>query len=230
MHKLHLPFVALPKEFVTLLKSNLQVNQSSAPIFDVLRLNPALIPILENAFAEFDDGRGIEKVMLALGWANFRDRVASVYISKAIYGNFPKKTDMNLVEEIKDIEATFRENSTQSQSRTFLLCFYLKLAELRLQEKENNRFLDLKLPKASIAKVLNLSQGRSDKMDWLILLVLHFNQLLSEELVVRSLASGKKFQDLYQMMSVENRKLMHQNLLAYGASIEEPEPFLFERV
>ena len=77
MVKLHFPYVILPQEFITLLKSNLPSTTTSGPIFDVLRPNRALFSILESAFNEFDDSRGLEKVMTALGWANFRDRMAS---------------------------------------------------------------------------------------------------------------------------------------------------------
>ena len=165
MIKLHFPFVNLPQEFVTLLKSNLSVTNSAAPIFEILRTNPALISILDNAFKEFNDGRGLEKVMTALGWANFRERVASVYIYKSIYGNFPSKTDMELVEDIKLLENRFTDHSVNSYSRLFLLGFYIRLANLEIQNREDNKFLEIKIPN-EIGSLLKLSQGRSQRADW----------------------------------------------------------------
>src|SRR5688572_25717135 len=114
MIKLQLPYVNMPQEFVTLLKSNLQVTTSPAPVFDVIRPNKALYSILEKAFKEFDDGRGLEKVLMALGWANFRDRMAGVFIYKKIFGDFPSRTDMELVEEIKQTEMRFADHTVNS--------------------------------------------------------------------------------------------------------------------
>lgn len=230
MKKLHLPFVNLPNEFITLLKSNLVINTSPAPIFDVIRPNRALMTILEKAFSEFDDGRGVEKVMLALGWSNFRERMASIYIYKAIYGNYPTKTDMGLVDELKLQEAKFLDHGVHSHSRFFLLAFYMQLAQIKLQEKENNRFLELKIPVDTILSILKLSQGRSERIDWLVLITMHLSHALTEKLVIHSLAGGKKFNDLYEMMSPDSKSNMHENLLAYGASIKEPELFLYEKI
>src|SRR6478736_2306316 len=104
MQKLILPHVILPAEFINLLKTNLPVSTSSAPIFDQIRPNGALYIVLEKAFKEFDDGRGLEKTMVALGWSNFRERMASLYVYKAIHGEFPMMTSMELVEDIKYLE------------------------------------------------------------------------------------------------------------------------------
>lgn len=229
MQKFELPHVIMPGEFVTLLKSNLQVTTSPAPIFDVIRPNQALYMSLENAFKEFDDGRGLEKTMMALGWSNFRDRVASMYLYKTVHGQFPLKTDMELVEDIKQLEARFVDHSVHSFSRVFLLGFYLKLANLQIQNRENNKFLELKIPE-EIGAFLRLSQGRSEKIDWLILITLHLLNALGDKLLMNALISGKKFDDLYALMTPEARKSMLDNLLAYGASIREPEIFLYEKI
>lgn len=229
MLKFQLPHVHMPQEFVTLLKSNLSVTTSPAPIFDSLRKNRALMMILETAFKEFDDGRGVEKVMLALGWANFRDRMSSLYVYKMIYGDYPSKTDMELVEEIKNLEAIYSDHAVHSFSRLFLLGFYLKLANIQIRERENNQFLELKIPN-EIGAILKLSQGRSERVDWLILIVTHLHHALGDKLIMNHLISGKKFDDLYGLMALDARQLMHQNLLAYGASINEADIFLYDKI
>lgn len=229
MINFQLPYVNLPKEFVVLLKSNLQVSSSPASIFDIIRPNRALFQILENAFKEFNDGRGIEKVMLALGWQNFRERVASIYIFKRIYGDFPSSTDMDLVEDIKQIESHFSNHSVNSFSRLFLLGFYLKMVNLELHQREENKFLEIKIPD-EIGPMLKLSQGRSEKVDWLILILMHFNSSLGEKILLNSLAEGRNFEEIYQLLPKDSQEIMTQNLLAYGASINESEVFLTEKV
>lgn len=229
MIKLNFPFVNLPAEYVTLLKTNLSVTNSTEPVFSHIYPNRALYSILETAFKEFNDGRGLEKVMGALGWTSFRDRMASVYISKSIYGDFPNKTDLDLVEDIKSIEGRFINHSVNGFSRLFLLGFYLKLANLEIQTRADNKFLEIILP-YEIGTFLKLTQGRSEKIDWLILILFHLNAALGESLLMNNLIAGKKIEDLYAMMSKDDQEQMGQNLLAYGASIQESDVFLYEKV
>lgn len=229
MIKLHFPFVIMPQEFITLLKANLPVTTPPGPVFEVIRSNRALFLILENAFKEFDDGRGVEKVMTALGWSNFRERMASIYIYKSMHGEYPSKTDMELVEEIKELEARFTDHSVTSFARLFMLGFYLKLANISIQQREDNKFLEIRIPQ-EMGSLLKLSQGRSERIDWLILILLHLSASLGEKMLMNSLISGKKFEELYMLMPKDAQELMSQNLLAYGASIQEADVFLYEKV
>jgi hypothetical protein len=229
MQKLNLPYVNLPSEFITLLKSNLSVTTSPAPIFDVIRPNRALYLTLEKSFQEFDDGRGLEKTMMALGWSNFRDRMASLYISKFIYGDYPQATSMDLVEDIKLLELKYLDHGVHSFSRLFLLGFYLRLANIQVQRREHNQYLEIKIPD-EVGMILRLSQGRSEKIDWLILIIMHLLNAFGDKMLTNSLVSGKKFEELYVLMPPEARKAMADNLLAYGASIREQEVFLYEKI
>ena len=229
MKKLHLPHVRLPSEYITLLKSNLSVVSSPSQIFDTIRPNQALYMTLEKAFKEFDDGRGLEKTMMALGWSNFRERMASLYIYKKIYGLFPATSSMELVDDIRSWEQAYSDHGVHGYSRLFLLGFYMKLANFQIQQRENNQFLEMKIPE-EIAPLLKLSQGRSEKVDWLILILMHFLEGLGEKMLMNALISGKKFQELYELLNPEYRKSMLDNLLAYGASINEQDVFLYEKI
>lgn len=229
MQKIHLPHIVLPSEFINLLTSHLALTSSGAAIFDVIRPNQALYNVLENSFKEFDDGRGLEKTMTALGWSNFRDRMASLYVHKTIHGEYPNKTSMELVDEIKDFENRYIGHSVQSHSRVFLLGFYLKLANIQVQKRSNNKFLEIKLPE-ELGVFLKLSQGRSEKTDWLILITLHLLMGLGDKLLMNSLVSGKSFNELYFLLSSDYRKMMMNNLLGYGASIKEQDIFIYDKV
>jgi hypothetical protein len=47
---------------------------------------------------------------------------------------------------------------------------------------------------------------------------------------MKYLMDGKKFDDIYLLMSKEDQATMGNNLMAYGASIQESEVFLYEKV
>lgn len=229
MKKLHLPYVKLPKEYTVLLKSNLSTVTSPAQVFDSLRPNQALYRVLEVAFKEFDDGRGVEKLVTGLGWPNFRERMASLYVYKAIYGDYPSKTNMDLVEDIRRLEGAFNDHGVHGYSRLFLLGFYIRLANIQTQTGTQNHFAEVTVPD-HVKTLLRLSQGRSEKIDWLILVLMHLAESIGVEHLSRLISTGSKFDDLYTLMPPESRESMHRNLLAYGASVGEPDFFLYEKV
>ncbi len=229
MKKLHFPHVVLPKELVQLLKSNQNAN-SAGPVFEILKSNRGLYEVLDVAFKEFNDGRGLEKTMVALGWANFRDRFASLYIYKAIHGNFPAKTDMGLVEDIQRFENTFSEMSVSGHSRAFLLGFYMKLAQIRTQELEKNKFLEYQLPIELIVSLLRISPARAERIDWVILMIHHFNESIGDKMLANALMSEKTFDQIYALMDDSDQRRMHDNFISYGMSINEPEIFLYEKI
>lgn len=229
MIRLHLPYIKLPTEFITLLKANVIVNTSAAPVFDELNKNRALVMLLERAFKEFDDGRGVEKILLALGWSNFRERMASIFIYKAQNGSFPDSTNMNLVDEITKFEAKFSDHAVTSYSRIFLLGFYIKLASIELNKKKSISMGDLNVSE-ELLNILNISEGRSEKIDWLILILMHLNASLGEKVLLNNISVGKSFEELYNLMPKDSQEVMCQNLLSYGASIQEDDIFLYDKV
>jgi hypothetical protein len=229
MNKLVFPHVILPSEFVQLLKANITASTPVIEILDVLRKNRALFRVLEQAFKNLDDGRGFEKTCTALGWANFRDRLASVYIFRSLHGQFPISTSMELVEEIKQLEGRFFGHGVQGPSRAFLLGFYLRLATIHIQKRENNKFLEITIPE-DLLPLLRLSQGRSEKIDWLILILLHLYNSLGAEMTTMALKAGRTFDEMYPLMTPQARKSMMDNFLVYAASTRESDIFIYDKV
>lgn len=230
MSEFVLPYVNLPEEFITLLKSNLATVTTPSPVFDLIRKNRGLYQMLETTFHDLDDGRGIEKTMVALTWHNFRNRMASLYISKAIYGKFPAKTDLSLVEDLISFENNFTGSGVHSNSRIFMLAFYIKLAQLKIQKNTEPPFVDLNIPHKSLTQILKQSQGRSEKTDWLILVTLHFLQGMGETGLSQAIIAGRSFDDIYDMLTPGFRRRMHDNLLTYGSSVGEPDIFVYEKI
>lgn len=204
------------------------MGDTSAPVFDLIRPNAALYAVLDAAFTEFNDGRGLEKLMMTLGWPNFRDRMASLYVHKTIYGSYPNRTNLELVEEIQRLENRFVDQSVHSYSRVFLLGFYLKLANLALKEKvSTHEALSIS---TEVEAAIKLAAGRTEKIDWLILTVMHLQAALGESVLMTAINTGKPFDRIYDMLDVDSKVIMNQNLLAYAASIRDPEIFLYEKV
>ena len=224
----HLPALVLPKEFLTLLKEP-NSAQKSSQIIATLRASPALSMVLEKAFNEFDENKiGLEKISTTLGWDHFRDRMASVYIFKILNSVFPDKTDMDLVEDIKFFEKRFGDKTLAGDSRLFMLGFYLKIFNL-FEMNQDTDVLATKVP-ASVDKILALSKARTDKADWLVLLTWHLCEFLGEYKLVELVSKATPWPALYALLSDEQKFHLVSNLLSYGASIREDDPFLFERI
>lgn len=224
----HLPALVLPKEFLTLLKEP-NSSQKSSQIISTLRSNPALSMVLEKAFAEFDEHQiGLEKISTTLGWDHFRDRMSSVYIYKILHSVFPDKTDMDLVEEIKLFEKRFSDKTLAGNSRLFILGFYLKI--LNLFESYQNTDVSLTQISKNVDKILNLTKARTDKPDWLILMVWHLVEFLGEVPLSQLVQRGTSWKEIYQTLTEEQKFHLVSNLLSYGASIHEDDPFLYERI
>lgn len=224
----HLPALVLPKEFLSLLKEP-NSSQKSSQIISVLRSNPALSMVLEKAFAEFDEHQiGLEKISTTLGWDHFRDRMSSVYIYKILNSVFPDKTDMDLVDEIKIFEKRFSDKTLAGNSRLFILGFYLKI--LNLFESHQNTDVSLTHISKSVDKILNLSKARTDKPDWLVLMAWHLVEFLGESALSQLIHKGASWKELYHHLKEDQKFHLVSNLLSYGASIHEDDPFLYERI
>lgn len=221
-----LSFVSLPPEFIELLKSNIFITSHST-FFDSIKKNQALCLSLERALNEFDDGRGFEKTLSALGWANLRDKLASFYISKTTNGVYPLKTDISLVDDIRELESRFSNHSVNGFSRLYLLGFFLKM--VNISNKKMNIDHQVSVPD-DIGVYLRLSQVRSVKIDWLILILIHLIEGIEDKTLLTSLAAGRGIDELYTLLPTGKRKWMFENLLKYGVSIGESDFFTNDKV
>ena len=228
---IHLPAIVLPTELVTLLKEPQAASTGlDSPFSRMARKSPGAVLIMERAFAEFNEHKvGIEKIFVTLGWANFRDRMSSMYLFKALNGSFPDKTDMDLVDEVKRFEQRFQDKGITGQSRLFLLGIYLKFYNIYLSQREDGASGGVSVP-INIDRILSVSQIRSDRPDWLIIICWHFEAYFQVAPLLDMLKNGATYQTLFSQLSKGQQQQMVSNLLSYGASIQESDPFLFERI
>lgn len=215
-----LPYVHLPKELVDLLKANLSSANLSEKISSSIHGNRALSFLVESTFPEFYDSKKLDKMIVALGWNGFRDRLSSLYVVKARTGRFPERADASTVEEISEFEKRFIQYGVGGFSRSYLLGLYLALV---------NPSVRIDIPE-EIDLYLRLSQNRSEKIDFLILILCHLYHGLGEEFLLTALANGKKIDELYELLDIDFRNKMSDNLLAYSASIDEADMFLYGKV
>lgn len=217
----------MPQEFVTLLKTSMGATPLPSEVFKVLRANPALTMVMERAFAQFDDGRGVEKVMAALGWLSFRDRLCSLYVSKSLYGKYSHVTDLEIISGIKELESTYQQFAVNSFSRLFLLGFYIQLVNIRYENLKDGQIIQIP---PQVANILSVLEGRSERIDWLILIISHLLLSFDEQLIINHLSQQKTIDDFYELMSSADRQLMFENLLSYGASIGEQDFVLYAKI
>lgn len=228
---IQLPAIILPAEFIQLLKDPVAATTGyDAPVSVLLRQNRSLNLILSRAMAEFDENHlGLEKVYGTLGWAHFRDRMASVYLYKAIHGTFPHKTDMGIVEDVSKFEARFRDAALAGTSRLFLLGMYLKFFNIYLSQRDDAPTAAITVP-AGVDRAIALTQGRSERPDWLVILCWHFDSFLGTEAFLAALKNGTPYATLYGYLAPAQQLQLVTNLLSYGSSIQESDPFLYERI
>jgi hypothetical protein len=223
MGSFQLPYVHLPLELVELLKTNLSSTNLTEQISSKIHANTALTFLIEATFPEFYDSKKLDKMIVALGWTGFRNRLSSLYMSKAQTGKFPNRADVTVVAEVCEFEERFIQYGVGGFGRAYLLGFYLALAN------RSGNATSLHIPE-EIELFLRLSQKRSERIDLLILILCHLYHGLGEEFLINALANGKKIDELYNLLDINFRRQMSDNLLAYTASINEMDMFLYEKV
>jgi hypothetical protein len=190
---------------------------------------PHLYHILSNALKELDDGRGTEKLIVGLGWVNLRDRMACLYLSKNLFEYYPDHFQVDLLEEIKLFETKYSDFSVDGFSRLFLLGFFMKMHNQKVMALDGGENRVMKFSD-SLIPILKLSKVKSEKLDWLLIILQHFLNSLGVEKLKDLISENKNFIQIYEMLSLEERKGMHSNLLAYSSSIFDSEFFLYEKV
>ena len=228
---IHLPAIVMPTELITLLKEpNAAMTGLDSPFSRMARKSPGTVLILERALTEFNEHNiGLEKIFVTLGWSHFRDRMTSVYLFKALNGAFPDKTDMDIVDEVKSFETRYRDKGITGQSRLFLLGLYLKFYNIYLSQREDGASGGVSVP-INVDRILGVSQVRTDRPDWLILVCWHFEAYFQVTPLLEMLKHGATYQTLFAQLTKGQQQQMISNLLSYGASIQESDPFLFERI
>ncbi|WP_127715892.1 hypothetical protein [Halobacteriovorax sp. HLS] len=224
------PFVNLPDHFVRLLKVNMQ---SSGKNFSNLEYyiseRKGLLLLFQMISKDIDTGGNVNKVIKSLGWHGVRDRFACLYIEKLINGEYPKNIQVGNCFGILGLEDRLKKFSIGGYSRGFLLAFYFKIASIELSIAGDSSGSEL-LNIDDVFEVLALSTSRTIKIDWVIILIQHLILFLGKDEVLELVRAGGKYQDIYELLTSDQKKIYINNLLSYGASINERDIFISDHV
>jgi hypothetical protein len=226
---LKLPVIKLPNEFVQLLKESISISATSyRQVSEFIYTTNSFRFIIQDHFSEYDPNKNITNIVKNLGWLHFRDRLSSIYIYRTMYHSYPMSTDIRLVNEIIQFENRFAKFSVESNSRLFLLGFYLKMVEINLGFDLSYIWSNFT---KNIDKILSIRQSHNPQIDWLILFIWHMDKYLgTEQFLELAHEVDVNCYDMMRKLNDKDRHQMVENMLNYGASIDDIEFFTYQKV
>lgn len=227
-----MPVCPIPDELGRILQSHFHNNRSSyARITDEIYDSPFLKVIVPELFGQYMKGNNMESMLNALGWSGFRDRLTSLYVYKKLNGEFPTAIVVSCVNDIIKFEGELIDYAPEGHSRIFMLGVYLKFCEIKFKSELELSNKSLLVLSPSIKKILALGSKKSIKADWLILTLMNITEMVDEQLLINTINNHNgNFYQIFALLNEKQKEKLMTNLLAYGASINEDEMFLYDRV
>lgn len=224
------PYVNLPDHYTQLLRVNMQ---SSGKNFNELQYyiaeHKGLYLQFRKVFDDIDSSGNVSKILKSLGWYGVRDRFACLYIEKLINGEFPKVIQTGNCFGLLGLEDRLKPFCISGYSRGFLLGLYFKMASIELSIAGDSSGSEL-INIDEVYEVLALSTSRTIKIDWVVILIQHLILFLGKDEVVELVRAGGKYQDIYDLLTEAQKQIYMNNLMAYGASINEKDIFISDRI
>ncbi len=216
---LTLPYVSMPDYFCHLLTSNIQNNtQTNTNLEMYIAEHPHLNALVKKIFKDIDTEGFLGKILSVNGYMGIRNRLASAFIEHAMSGHFPDQVNQNHIQDALLLEHNWRHFTPSGHSRVFMLGFYLKLASLKSRTSINiiqDRHLEY----------MKISKGKSSRLDWLMLTILHFDFFLGPDSYKNILKSQMPFHAIFSQLTDDEKSLMMNNLLGYASSVGDLEFF-----
>jgi len=217
------PIVELPEYYSGLLKLNISSIDKALAIIPAYVLEHQHLKFLVKKYFKDINSQGhVAPILKSLGWVNFRDRLCSLFIYRQANGVYPEIVNSDISKGINLFEQKILSYSVNGFNRGYLFGFYLKMARIYTNSSQDYNFLNIE---QEILELLALSKVRIIQIDWLLIMILHFSHFLGIEVLRDELKKETKFRVLYKSLSLEEKDLMVENMLAYGASIDEPDAF-----
>jgi hypothetical protein len=222
---INFPFVSLPEHFTRLLVSNIQNStQNNTNLELYINENKELNVLVRRIFRDIDPDGFLGKILSISGWIGIRNRLAAVYIEYAMTGKFPETANLALVTDIINIENKLRHFTPLGFSRAFLLGFYAKMSLIHVKKSSDGK--DPLIIRDEHFEFMKWSKAKSIRVDWLILQLIQYDHFLGTIRMNALLESGVRYESLFALLSPEEQKVMMDNCMVYGASINDQEIFL----
>jgi len=225
------PSVNLPDSFTRLLRTNLQKpDVIAAYIKHEMEEDQGLRSLVYRFFKDIDPKVRIEFIIKSVGWHGFRDRLASLYLYYKTHRDWPNETDQTMVSDLVEIEQKLKRATVDGFSRGFMLAFYFKMAGLSLSGDNNEGALNYLTIEDEIIDLLKSVKSRTVKIDWLVILMNHFDYFLGREKLKDSIKNGLGYEEIYKSLDPDFHSILMENNLTYGYSVNDPEFFYVETV
>ena len=223
-------FANLPDDFTHLLKANMQSSgKSFSGLQSYIVERKGMYLLFRQIFKDVDTTGNVEKVLKSAGWHGIRDRFSCLYIENLISGEYPSSVKTGNCYGILGFEDLLKPFAIGGYSRSFLLGFYLKISSIEQNllgksTSSNSFYID------DVLEILKISSARTVKIDLLVILIKHLIHFLGVDNLKNLIASGEKYQQIYERLSEDQKLTMVNNFLAYGSSINEKDIFVIDHV
>lgn len=223
----NLPYVSLPEHFTRLLMSNIQNStQGNTNLELYINENSELNALVKRIFRDIDPDGFLGKILSIAGWAGIRNRLASVYIEYAMTGRFPETANLSLVTDIVNIENKLRYFTPLGFSRAFLLGFYAKMSLIQIKKMDDGQNFSPLIIRDEHIEFMKWSKAKSTRIDWLMLQLIQYDHFFGTERMNTLLQSGSRYESLFALLSANEQKIVIENCMTYGSSINDTEVFL----
>ncbi len=217
----------MPEHFTYLLRANMTSNGALyRDIHQYFYQRRALHELVQANFSEIDPYGAADKLVKALGWPGFRNRLGSIFLNYMWSGRYDGGAEKEILQEVVAIEELLQSYGVQTYSRAFLLGFYLKSAEVSGLDLDECWRPSHLLADEELRGMLKAMGSRIVKIDWLVLQLLHFRSYLGFKKLAQMLNRACSYGEIYGELDIEQREEMAANMLVYGASIGESEIFI----
>jgi hypothetical protein len=224
---INLPFVSLPDHYTLLLCANIQnATNTNSNLEIYFNEHRELNMLVKRLFLDIDKEGFFGRILSISGWAGIRNRLAAAYIEYAITGKFPEVANLSLVNDLVILENKLRHFTSGGYSRAFLLAFYSKMSQIHLQKISNIEDYSPLIIKDEHLEYLKYSKSKSVRIDWLIFQLVQFDYFFGKERMNSLLKTGTTYDALFNLLMVNEQKIMIENCFSYGASIGDKEFFL----
>jgi len=223
--------VHLPDYFITLLKSNMAARTSFiSDITNYIMHYPAFLGLIKKYFREVDEQIRLDVILKSMGWENFRNKMALIYINYEKKGMYPNELDSSYLNDLLFLERQVSAFITSDNSRAFLLSFYKTVGTIKLECMADQKKYVLPELNQRTTALLEYANAKIIKVDLVLIILELLSHLLGYETIKKMLSEKYPFSAAYAKMDDRIKECFIKNLLIYGQSVNEVDLFVKDTI